>query len=272
MVVDVLSLVVGIAGFGWAGWKDLKTTEFPDWLPYSLIIFALVARGGFGLVTGNFAPFISSVTIGVLFLAFGLALYYSKQWGDGDGWLLGAMGFLFPDGIGVATSFLPFPALLLFNFFFVAFFYVVVYSIIVGMRSREGKTFFKGFRSQLARIVGITALFTALLAGVVWYLAPQVWFLLLAFPPFLFLLLAFMHYGRFIEQTVFRRKIPVSKLREGDVPADEKWRVLSKKEIDRLKKRGGTIWIKEGVRFAPVFVLTVLVMLIYGNLLTAFGL
>jgi len=281
-MLGIISVIIGLVGFGWAGWKDLRTTEFPDWVPYSMIFAALILRGVFSFLEGNYMLLLNSAIVGCVLLGFGLLLYHFRQWGDGDAWLLGALGFLFPDGLGFdAAAFSggnlalfanfpvsPFPLLMVFNFFFVAFFYIVVYSVVVGLRSREAGKFFRDFRKDLIRIVGITVVFTLGIFGVFYYagMPAQVFSFVVLFPPLLFLLLVFLHYGRFIEGNVFKKRISVKELREGDVPVGEKWRVLGRKEIRALQKKGGKIWIKEGVRFSPVFFLTILVMLLYGNL------
>ncbi|UCD07613.1 MAG: prepilin peptidase, partial [Candidatus Aenigmatarchaeota archaeon] len=113
-------LVIGIAGFGLAGYLDLKTTEFPDWIPYFIIVSALVVRGISAWLLQDLSIITESVLIGIVFLAFGLGLYYLKQWGDGDAWLLGAIGFLFPNpsGFQAVTMQFSFPIIMLFNFFF----------------------------------------------------------------------------------------------------------------------------------------------------------
>jgi len=41
----------------------------------------------------------------------------------------------------------------------------------------------------------------------------------IGFPLLVLGLLLFLRYGRFIERTVFKRRVPASKLRPGDVPA-----------------------------------------------------
>lgn len=210
---------------------------------------------------------INSVVVGALFLAAGLGLYSLRQWGDGDAWLLGAMGFLYPDGLGFAGGSLPFPLLLLFNFFFVAFFYIIAYSLAVGVRSSKTRQFFRGFRRGAARIAGITIGFTIALGAVFSALQlPERLSFLFLFSPFLLFLLVFLEYGKFVEQNLFRRKVPVRSLRKGDVPVGEKWRVLDAREVAALRRRGGKIWIKEGVRFAPVFFLTVLLLLARGDI------
>jgi hypothetical protein len=276
--MTLVLLGVSVVGFGLAGYWDLRTTEFPDWLPYAMIALALGVRLVFSFLLGDFSYIMYSIIIGMAFLGFGLLLYWSRQWGDGDAWLLGAMGFLWPDsgGFAVATV-LPFPAALLFNFFFIAFFYLLVYSVALGLRSpRISRGFLKELgqaRKDIGRVVGAFAVACAALIGyVAWQLAVPVWSLLyiLAFPPLLLSVLVFTRYGRFVENSLFKKSIPASRLRVGDVLIKDRWRGLTEKEVRALKKRGGEVWIKEGVRFAPVFVIAVLVTLFWGNLLMLF--
>ena len=81
-------------------------------------------------------------------------MYYARQWGDGDAWLLGALGFLFPGATGFTAvavgaapaglPALPFPAVMLFNFFLVSFLYLIAYSLVLGLRSpRVSGKFFR---------------------------------------------------------------------------------------------------------------------------------
>ena len=115
-------LTLSVLGFGYAGYKDLRTTEFPDWLPYVIIVSALVIRGVFAYMLVDWSILTSSVIFGGIFLGAGLVLYYTKQWGDGDAWLLGALGFVYPGTAGmpeIAVSFIPLPLMMLFNFFII---------------------------------------------------------------------------------------------------------------------------------------------------------
>jgi Flp pilus assembly protein protease CpaA len=278
MVLGWILLSIGVAGFSLGAWWDLKTTEFPDWLPYSIIVMALGVRGTFAFLYSDLSILTSSVLTGLLFLGFGLALYYTKQWGDGDAWLLGGLGFLFPAETGFAPSlYFPFPVTMLFNFFVIAFIYLILYSFGMGMRSRQlSRRFFVQLRGELKGIGKITLAFTAAVAAFVlssFYLfgLPHQALWMAAFSPLILLsILFFIRYGRFIESEVFKRKVPVSKLREGDVLASDRWRGLTKKDISRMQKTGGSVEIKEGVRFAPVFVITLLVTLFFGNVLFLF--
>jgi len=273
--MTLLLLGISVVGFGLAGWWDLKTTEFPDWLPYAMIGGALATRAVFAFLMGDYSIIIGSVMIGVLFLGFGLLLYWTKQWGDGDAWLLGALGFLWPDsGSFLIIGFLPFPAIMLFNFFFIAFFYLLVYSIALGIRSPEISRGFlkelKGSRKDLLKVTGAFTLAIVILVAAmsVAFSIPLIELVyLLVFPLILLSVLLFTRYGRFVEGNLFKRKVAAEQVREGDVLAHHKWRGLTIEEVDKIKKKGKPVWIKEGVRFAPVFLITVLITLLVGNIL-----
>ncbi|MBI4021275.1 MAG: hypothetical protein HY369_03460 [Candidatus Aenigmarchaeota archaeon] len=269
-MLEWVAIAVGLVGFGWAGWLDLKTTEFPDWIPYALIAAGLGIAGAAAGIAGSIQPLLQSALVGLAFLALGHVLYQTKQWGDGDAWLLGALGFLFPSGIGPAVSALP-PALLLLMMFFVTgFAYMAVYSVAVGFHAGVMTRFLRSFRKGFVRVAGITVLFALLAGGLLtWYSLPaKALPIFAALPAAVFLLLVFVNYGRYIERQVFRRKIPVRELREGDVPIGEKWKTLSKREIAALKRKGGSVWIKEGVRLSMAFAFTILVQLLAGDLLS----
>jgi hypothetical protein len=268
-------LAVGIGGFGLAGYLDLRYTEFPDWLPYSMIILALIARGAFSLLTGNFTYLIDSVFVGLAFLGFGLTLYYIRQWGDGDAWMLGALGFLFPDpaGFGQALgSTMPFPLVVFFNFFIISLFYLIGYAIILGIRSPlVCATFVKNLRGNVLSFafvffgLFVVSLSFSLYLG--WLLSMPLWsFSGILMTPFLaVLILLFFHYARAVEGDLFKRKVKARQLRIGDVLVKDRWRGLTEKEVNRLRKKGRDVWIKEGVRFAPVFVICLLITLFYGS-------
>jgi len=269
---------IGFVGFAMAGYWDLKTTEFPDWLPYTMIVLALLVRGVYSFLANDFTHILNSIIIGLIFLGFGLALYFSKQWGDGDAWLLGALGFLFPDTAGFGlTSFFPFPVIMFFNFFFIAFFYLLVYSVALGIKSRDvSRRFFRELKGDLKSIVAVIIVFSGLCLGMFLYfyyvyLVPvYVLNYILLLPPLFILLVLFLQYGKFVERNLFKKNIPVSELREGDVLVSQRWRGLTEKEIGELKEGGGETWIKEGVRFAPVFVITLVVTLFFGSLIGVF--
>jgi hypothetical protein len=278
-------LAIGTVGFGLGAYWDLKTTEFPDWLPYAIILAALAVRGSFSFILGDWWILLSSVMAGLLFLGFGLLLYYLKQWGDGDAWLLGSLGFLFPaySTFEIAASpfqaigYMPFPIIMLFNFFFLSFCYLVAYSIVLGIRHRKvSRKFWKELRKDSRNVILLIAFFTVLCLGMVAYLNLSLeiplsnMYNLLGLPALFAAVIIFIRYGRFVEHNLFRKRIPASKLRVGDVLIAEKWKGLTEKEIKAIRKKGGSVWIKEGVRFAPVFIIALYATLFMGSLLWIF--
>jgi len=285
LAFEWILLAIGTAGFGLGAYWDLKTTEFPDWLPYSIMVSALLVRGVFAYLLTDWWIVISSVIVGALFLGFGLLLYLMKQWGDGDAWLLGALGFLFPTysvfqiaaAPFQAIGYLPFPLVMLFNFFFLSFAYLVIYSIALGIRHRKvASKFWKELRKDSRNVALLMAFFSALCLGMVAYLSLSLeipigrMYNLLLLPVIFAAVIVFIRYGRFVENNLFRKRMPASRLRPGDVLIAEKWKGLTEQEVRRLRKKGGSVWIKEGVRFAPVFIITLYITLFFGSLLWVF--
>ncbi|MBN1897005.1 MAG: hypothetical protein JW789_04795 [Candidatus Aenigmarchaeota archaeon] len=269
-------LAIGIAGFGYGGWKDLKTTEFHDWLPYSMIIAALAVRGIFSYITGDLSIITGSVFYGLLFLGFGYLLYFARQWGDGDAWLMGALGFLFPDSAGFIpplTDIMPFPFVLVFNFFLLSLLYLIGYAFILGMmKPHVVRTFRKNLKSRIKAIyaifisTGIASVAVPLYMSYT-YSVPLESFAGIFTIPFIGLfMMFFFQYARAVENDLFKRKIKAKDLHEGDVIITDKWRGITEKEVKELKIKGGDVWIKEGVRFAPVFILTLLFTVFVGSL------
>ena len=277
---ELLLLAVGIAGFGLGGYWDLRYTEFNDWLPYSMIIAALAIRGAFAFFLGDISIIVNSLLVGMAFLGFGLLLYYLRQWGDGDAWLLGALGFLFPTASGftqVVEGIMPFPMTMFFNFFIVSLFYLVIYALALGLRTpRVYGTFIRNLKGNMkllaAVFFGLVAFTTSI--SVYFWQAFDVplssFYGILLMPVLSLVILTFLYYARAVEGDLFKKKIPSSKLRVGDVLISDKWRGLTEKEVAQLKKKGGEVWIKEGVRFAPVFLINLIITLFYGSLFAAF--
>jgi Flp pilus assembly protein protease CpaA len=275
-MLEFALLAIGIVGFGLAGYWDLRYTEFPDWLPYSMIILALVVRGVFAFAGNDWWILGNSVFVGVIFLSLGLLLYFSKQWGDGDAWLLGALGFLFPSRLGLGgINFFPFPMTLLFNFLFVSLVYLIIYSIMLGAKNRDvNRKYMDYLRKEKPRFIWFSVFFFA----VSWFFAfiTYFWFsfeinyTMILLPFLLTFILFFSYYAKTVEKYLFKRRVRTSELREGDVIVDGRWRGLTKKEIAEIKGKKKYVWVKEGVRFAPVFVITMLISLFYGDLIFIF--
>ena len=273
-MLDIILLIIGIGGFGLASYFDLRYTEFPDWLPYGMVAAILIVRVLFGFYLGDFSGFLNSVLIGIGFLAFGFILYFLKQWGNGDAWLLGVLGFILPNSLMGFKTIVPYYLNLVLNFFLVAFVYLVAYSITIGFKSADvRKLFFRRIKGE-ARIPILMSLvflgvylvfFFSFLQSIA--LLSKSFYMYIGFPFLIVFVVFFLQYAKAVETKLFRRKVNVRELKAGDVIVGKRWKGLTEQELKKFKKRGGQVWIKEGVRFAPVYLITLLVSVLVGGLL-----
>ncbi|MFH1420746.1 MAG: prepilin peptidase [Candidatus Aenigmatarchaeota archaeon] len=259
-----LVLFIALAGTAAGGLWDLKTTEIPDELPALLITLAIFYWFINAASTGNFLPLIASLAIGTFVTAIGWLAYHYGQWGGADALMLGAIFYLIP----LHPTISLFPMAYVFNMFVVSFVYLLLYTIIIGIRNREVISLFRNdLKHSWKMIVGIPVLFAA-----VYTIPILIYDMIFIFPweliILIFLLCLFWRYGKVIEEKHFTRDISVDNLKEGDVIFEsKKWIGLTKKEVEKLKQTHETVKIKEGVRFAPVFFLTLLATLLFGNIL-----
>ncbi|HDD46289.1 MAG TPA: hypothetical protein ENG42_02350 [Candidatus Aenigmarchaeota archaeon] len=123
-------------------------------------------------------------------------------------------------------------------------------------------------RNKLVLLFMLTLLGSALILYNLYALEPSLLLIsyALALPFLSIAAMLFFYYSKIIDEIVLKKRILTKNLKEGDVLAGSKWRGLNKKEIAKLRKRKKYVWIKEGVRFAPVFPITMLVTLFYGSL------
>ncbi len=274
-MLDLILLLIGLLGFGFAGYLDLKTTEFPDWVPYGMIASVLVLRLLSAVLAGNFSGLIASLESGSLLLGFGLLLYFSKQWGDGDAWLLGVLGFMVPNSlIKIQNSPIPGFMALLLNFFIISFVYIIGYSLVLGARKADvRKIFSKKIREQSRTLIPLSSVFVISYFSFIFFLnsiggvTARTLPIHISFPFIIVFVLFFMQYSKIIEQRVFRRKVLTKDLRLGDVVVGSKWKGLTEADIKKIRRAKRTVWIKEGVRFAPVFFITLVVSLLVGSLI-----
>lgn len=262
----MLELLIFIAAAGSiiAGLWDLKTTEVPDEVPTLMISLGLFIHFVNAAITGDFYLFYLSMLIGTLLLLIGLAMYKKGQWGGADAWMLAAIGYLIPIYNGKI-----FMISYLFNFLIISAAYMVVYAIIIGLINKSVLSHFKDELKLRSKIVaGIPLAYAIFIIFMLNFvptyasIVPIIYtFLLVTF------LTIFWVYGKTIEKYAFRKKIPVSKLKSGDVLEEMLWRGITEEEIKDIRKKKKFVVVKEGVRFVPVFPITLIVTLLYGNIL-----
>lgn len=274
-MLDHVLLSVAAIGSTIAGIWDLKTTEIPDEIPYTMIVIGVLIHLIKSISTWSYLPILYSCIVGFSFLAFGFLLYYGGQWGGGDAKLLSAIGFLLPT-YPKATMF-PFSISFLLNLFFIGAIYMILYAIVLAFIERKVILKFVSDVKASSKIlvlsfvgVGILAVFMVFIFSKVFYVKFMtldfVWFSLTCIvgSALLFLLFRFV---KAVEEVAFKKRIPISELKVGDVLATSKiWEGITEEQLREIKKSGKKyIEIKEGVRFAPAFILALLFTLLYGD-------
>lgn len=276
-MLEIIFLVVAFGGSILASISDLKTTEIPDEIPYVMMAVGIVGHLLKSYLVWSYMPFLLSMIFGLGFLGFGFLMYFIGQWGGGDAKILSAIGFLLPQLSEMGKSlFFPFPLSFFFNVFMIGAIYMIFYAIVLSMINRKiWSVFLKDLKANARMIMIfnfsliIVLFFSEIILARYFELFPLIDMILFGVTIVLasiglFLLWKFV---KVVENVGFKKKIPVSKLRVGDVPLDYKiWEGITEKELKKIKKSGKKyIWIKEGVRFAPAFPLALAFTILVGD-------
>jgi Flp pilus assembly protein protease CpaA len=276
---ELIALILAFAGSSVAAAWDLKTTEIPDYIPYIMIVVGLVIAGAQSYLQWSYWPMVSSLIVGGGLLGLGFLMYYTGQWGGGDAKLLAALGFLLPySSLQFTPSLLfPFPVTYLINIFLVGAIYMILYALVLSLFNRKIIHEFKHDVKASSRlfVLGAVALFVAI-AAVNVYLT---YYFELKFsltyiientivPVGGVVALFFVwKFARAVESVGFKRLIPTSQLKVGDVLKDSKlWEGITEEQMKEIKKTKSRVWIKEGVRFAPAFPLALLFTIYFGDI------
>ena len=278
MPYQIVALATAFVGSSIAAIWDLKTTEIPDQIPYIMMAVALVAYGVQAYVESNYWIILNSLIAGLSFLGFGFLMYYFGQWGGGDAKLLSAIGFLLPTApSGFPTLLFPFSLSFLFNLFLVGAVYMLVYaSILAVMNTKIIERFISDVKSSsnifVLGSVSLFLIFVILNLLISNFLSIRInaeFLINISVLPLIATIFIFViwKFAKAVEEVGFKKKIPMQKLRVGDVPEYFKlWEGITEKELGKIKSSGKkTIWIKEGIRFGGAFPLALLFTLYFGD-------
>jgi Flp pilus assembly protein protease CpaA len=261
----MLELFLIILAFIWlifAVVSDLRTREIPNWLNFSLIIFALSGRLFYSVFSGpDWSFFIQGVFGFAVFFAIANLLYYGRFFAGGDAKLLMALGPILPFGTSLLSNvslFLSFLSL----FFIVGAAYGFVMVLYLSFKDTQKlkKSFLRGIkknRKSFFIFMGIGLTF--MLAG----LAEELLFIL---GVLIFLLPYLFFYTKAIDNTSLVKRINAQALTEGDWLYKDlrvgkniikaRWEGLSKREIALIRRKCKFVLIKRGVEFSPVFLIS----------------
>ena len=282
-MLEQFPFFIALIGSAVAAAYDLKTTEIPDKVFYAMLALGVPVILYSAIISGNYFPLFLSLAAGGILLGFGFLMYKGGQWGGADAKLLAVLGFLLPQvPAGFAPNLIfPFPLSLLLNVFLLGTPYMLLYSVVISINNHKViNGFFSDIRAN-ARflLVACSALFIILfLFG---------YFISLKFSfssgffeiaknsilsvGVLVGMFSVYKFAKNVENHAFKRKIPLSKLRVGDV-------LLMSKEIEGItleqlkkikKSKTKYVWIKDGVRFGPAFPIALLFTVYYGDTILA---
>jgi Flp pilus assembly protein protease CpaA len=261
--------------------EDLRTGEIPERISYGYVACALTVAALDSAFSGDAYFFLYSLLAGAGFFAVGYVLFYFGQWGGGDvklaagiGCTLGYLshaGFFF-DGL------FPYYATYFINLVCIALPYATVYGLLLGLKSPETwKEFSRYLRDKRTAIVFLLSFAPSLIAQYMGLYNLALFYTVIP----LMALIAF--YLKAVELKALRETVDVSKLRVGDVPAEdleaggevfvrkrdiEGMSIEDVEKIQKLASQGKMprqIIIKRGIKFAPVLLFALASVLYIGN-------
>ncbi len=255
-----------------ASMQDIKKREVPNWLSFSLILFALAFRLIYSVINSDAWFFLFGLFGFMIFFLLAYMFYYARVFAGGDAKLLMGIGAVLP------LSFSMYYNLILFGTFIFLFLltgavYGLVYSFVLVALNRKkfSKEFFKQFklRKNLVFIFLILAL-TSLIFVIY---SREFLLLLLPFPIFIFPMLFI--YAKAVEESCMVKEVNSKDVVIGDWLYEEIvvkfsgkrkkikpcWEGLSEEEVELLKKARKKVKIKQGIPFVPCFLVSFLLFL-----------
>lgn len=273
IVADILLTIIAFLGLSIASIIDIKTREIPNWLNFSMIAVALSIRLMHSILTAEWFYILYGLLGFTSMFLIGNLMYYTKQWGGGDSKLLFALGAIFATKPYFVKNFpVPFLAVIFIGIIVVGFFYSFIYSLILAFKNKtkfikEIKDLIHEYRkirllsTTIAILIAISSLFLQ------FYLRP----LMLSVAAILIFSVYWIIFAKAVESACLTKFIPISKLTEGEWIVDEKIRKkfkisklgIEKKQIEEIKKaKIKEVLIKEGIPFAPSFLIALILIIL----------
>ena len=268
--------------------SDIKTQEIPDSLNFSFVFIGIFVNA-LRTFTSNDNSYLlfSLLTFGAFFIV-GRLMYYSKQWGGGDAKLLAGLGALIPiypmltKGLIWAKTTNYFGLDFFINLIIVGAVYTIIYAIYLSIINR--KKFAENFKElysskktkKFEKIIWILVVLINI-AGFFVLKTNSERTLVLSISLLLLLFNYLLVFTKAIEKTTMYKTISTQKLREGDcitskLKSEDKLiyspsvHGVKKSQIELIQKHFKEVPIKEGISFAPTFLIAFLVTILKGNL------
>ncbi len=243
---------------------DLKTKTVPNWLSFSLIAFALGYRFFYSLFfKGEFGFFYQGlIGLGIFFLV-GNLLYHMRMFAGGDAKMMVALGPILAFSANFRTN-LEIFALFMVLFLFTGAIYGLFWSLCLSLKNAE--KFKKEFFGRLSKskntaytisLIGLVLMVFGFSNTLFFYLG-----ILVFISPCIYI------YAKSVDESCLVKEINSKNLEEGDWICHDtrvgkstikaSWHGLTNAEIARIRKKYGKVKIREGIAFAPVFLISFL--------------
>jgi Flp pilus assembly protein protease CpaA len=269
MIEVIFLLALGFAWILFATICDIKTTEIPDWLNFSLAIFAIGFRFFYSLFGGQGFDFFYQGLIGLgIFFILGNALYYGRLFAGGDAKLLISLGAVLPFSGNIFTN-IEIDISFLFLFLASGSVYGIFASIYLAFKNRKSfrKEFGKIYKDHLT--LNLVTMFISLILMISGLIFND---LLLYLGILIFVLPLLYLFTKSVDETMKKRTNP-NNLMEGDWLCNDvkignktikaTWNGLTKEDIKLLQKKNKSVIIKKGVVFGPVFLIGFLLLVYF---------
>ncbi|MFH1399551.1 MAG: A24 family peptidase [Candidatus Woesearchaeota archaeon] len=269
----MLEILLGAAAFGVlaaGSFSDLKTREVPDWLSYATVFLGAGIRVLYAALTNDWHIVIDGIMGFLVALAVGLIMFYTGQWGGGDTKILVGIGTLLGFNLRLGVFFL--------NVVLVGAFYGLVFSFFLAITNwRKFRTGVVDFLEKSSKIRRVWFVVCFLLFCSSFIFAGFEQILVLSLVVLLIVFYYLWALVKSLESTVMIKRMPVSKLTEGDWIVDvvkvkgkyicgPKDLGIEKRQIKALvDAKVRYVRIKEGIPFVPSFFIALVATYFFGN-------
>jgi len=269
--MDLFLIILALVWLVIASYCDLKKREVPNWLNFSLIIFALAYRAFYASINDDLMLFVYGLAGFLVFFGLAYAFYYARIFAGGDAKLLMGLGAILPFYSSIPGNLLNLWAFI-FLFLLAGSFYGLLYSSILVVKNKKkfAGEFKKEFKSRKG-LVYICLVLAVLSFGFYIYMQEIILLLL----PLLLIIFPFLFvYARSVENSCMIVGVPGNKATVGDWLYEKvkvrgkivkpNWEGLSEEEV-RLLRNVKKVKIKQGVPFVPVFLIAFVILIILKN-------
>jgi Flp pilus assembly protein protease CpaA len=264
---NIFLILLGFVWILFAVVQDLRKREIANWLNFSLIIFALAFRLFYSLFYSSDYTFFLQGLIGFgVFFILGNLLYYGKVFAGGDAKLMIALGAVLPFSQNWITN-TNLALMFLVLFLIAGALYGIVFSLYLGIKNRKRfvKEFSREFKEKrrmfyIALIVAIILLAISSFERNILYLS-----VLIFISPYVYIS------AKAIDESCMIKKVNTKELTEGDwlynnlrigkTLIKANWEGLSQEEISLLMKKKKEVFIRQGIPFSPVFLISYIVLI-----------